>query len=115
MQKAPQSINKNIKQRDGRTVRAKRAFKIFLLLYHQNLLKKDGDFHDSKLLWALGNFSRFIRPDMVRIEIKSNELKCLKEQYKDVVFSAYSDKKTAKITIVAINYSQENNFCFKLI
>ena len=77
-------------------------------MFNQNLLKKDGDFHDSKLLWALGNFSRFIRPDMVRIEIKSNELKCLKEQYKDVVFSAYSDKKTAKITIVAINYSQEN-------
>ncbi len=24
--------------------------------------KEDGEFYESKLLWALGNFSRFIRP-----------------------------------------------------
>lgn len=36
-------------------------------LFNEGRLKKDGDFHDSKLLWALGNYSRFVRPGMQRI------------------------------------------------
>ena len=31
--------------------------------------KNDGNFYDSKMLWALGNYSRFIRPGMQRIEV----------------------------------------------
>jgi hypothetical protein len=31
--------------------------------------EKDGRFWDSKKLWALGNFSRFVRPGMERIEV----------------------------------------------
>ncbi|TWV94020.1 glycoside hydrolase [Chitinophaga pinensis] len=30
--------------------------------------KTDGDYHDSKMLWAMGNFSRFIRPGAQRIK-----------------------------------------------
>ena len=35
-------------------------------------LKQDGVARDSKLMWALGNFSRFVRPGMVRVEIASS-------------------------------------------
>ena len=31
--------------------------------------KIDGEFSDSKLLWALGNYSRFIRPEAKRIKV----------------------------------------------
>ena len=35
-------------------------------------LKQDGVARDSKLMWALGNFSRFVRPGMVRVGIASS-------------------------------------------
>jgi O-glycosyl hydrolase len=34
---------------------------------------KDGSFHDSKKLWALGNFCRFVRPGMQRVEVTGAE------------------------------------------
>ncbi|MCH7414361.1 hypothetical protein MM213_12755 [Belliella sp. R4-6] len=37
-------------------------------LFNEDRLIEDGDFHDSKLMWALGNYSRFIRPGMQRIQ-----------------------------------------------
>lgn len=77
-------------------------------LYNKNLLKQDGAFHDSKLLWALGNYSRFVRPNMVRIEVEIDDCKDLELQYKDVILSAYMDIKTSEIVLVAINYSNEN-------
>ena len=55
---------------------------------------------DSKLLWTLGNYSRFVRPGAVRLEMKG-------EMKPDgVMCSAYRniDGSTA---IVAINYSKE--------
>ena len=37
--------------------------------------KEDGNFEASKMLWALGNYSRFIRPGAKRIQISTeNEL-----------------------------------------
>ncbi|WP_188220138.1 glycoside hydrolase [Flavobacterium pokkalii] len=77
-------------------------------MYNKESLKKDGNFHDSKLLWALGNFSRFVQPNMVRIDIKSSSNKELKDQYKDLMLSAYLNTKTSEVSIVAINYSDEN-------
>jgi O-glycosyl hydrolase len=34
--------------------------------------KTDGNFQSSKMLWALGNFSRFVRPGAVRVEAVSS-------------------------------------------
>jgi O-glycosyl hydrolase len=34
--------------------------------------KTDGNFQSSKMLWALGNFSRFVRPGAKRIEASSS-------------------------------------------
>tara|TARA_R110002049_G_C9164872_1_gene561352 strand:- start:2374 stop:3033 length:660 start_codon:yes stop_codon:yes gene_type:complete len=77
-------------------------------LYNQETLKNDGVFHDSKLLWALGNYSRFVTPEMKRIEVKLSDNKTLNEQYKDVMISAYKNEKTSEIVLVAINYSNED-------
>ncbi len=77
-------------------------------LYNQESLKTNGVFYDSKLLWVLGNYSRFVRPEMKRIEVKLGDSNSLNKQYKDVMISAYKNEKSSELVIVAINYSNEN-------
>lgn len=64
---------------------------------------------DSKLMWTIGNFSRFVRPGAVRLEVEGTM------EIDGVMLSAYrnTDGKTA---VVAINYAQEDktvNIAFK--
>ncbi|MEO6230311.1 MAG: glycoside hydrolase [Ferruginibacter sp.] len=44
----------------------------------------DGNFSDSKMLWAMGNYSRFIRPGMRRISVNEASSGLLVSGYKDV-------------------------------
>ncbi|MEO2128414.1 MAG: glycoside hydrolase [Christiangramia sp.] len=60
--------------------------------------KNDGNFSDSKMLWALGNYSRFIRPGSKRIGINSST-----EPNEDFLYSAYKDSETGKTVVVIIN------------
>ncbi|WBL25318.1 glycoside hydrolase [Zunongwangia sp. HGR-M22] len=64
--------------------------------------KKGGNFYESKMLWALGNYSRFIRPGSKRIKIsvadKSNTLLC----------SAYLNKNKDEIITVIVNNGAKN-------
>lgn len=75
--------------------------------------KNPGDYpsiYRSKLLWALGNYSRFIRPGSVRIDCKGAS-----DLY-NVMASAYLDRKNNRIVVVAINIansSKELRFDFK--
>lgn len=72
--------------------------------------RKDGYIRESKLLWALGNYSFFIRPNMIRVGVADqNEI----ESSNDIMISAYKDKETKKIVIVAVNVS-ENDGVYKL-
>lgn len=57
--------------------------------------EKNHDIFDSKLLWALGNYSRFIRPGAKRIDVEANQDGNLKT-------SAYKNKND-EIVIVIIN------------
>ncbi|MBO9561153.1 MAG: xylanase [Niastella sp.] len=59
--------------------------------------KTGGQYQDSKLMWALGNYSRFIRPGMQRIAatLVSPDSTCLATAYKDV--------KTGTVVAVLIN------------
>lgn len=78
-------------------------------LYNKKSLKYDGEFHDSKLLWTLGNYSRFVKPGMIRVGVNRNERPdLLTEEYANVMVSAYLDKDTSEIVIVAVNYSNED-------
>lgn len=63
-------------------------------------VKNDGEFHDSKLLWALGNYSLFVRPGMVRIDVPNqDELGAAN----DVMLTAYKDVANKKLVVVAVN------------
>jgi O-glycosyl hydrolase len=61
---------------------------------------------DSKTMWALGNFSQFIRPGSVRLNVKG-------KYDRELMVSAYKDKESDNLIIVIINMKntdQELNF-----
>ena len=72
----------------------------------------DGTFTDSKLMWALGNYSRFIRPGAVRIGISAynSQNKIIQEGDTDpyaLMLSAYKNTDNS-LTVVIINYDTED-------
>ena len=61
--------------------------------------KYDGEVLDSKLLWAFGNFSRFIRPNMQRIEANfENE---------NLLISAYKSNNQVVVVLINNNDAQQ--------
>lgn len=64
--------------------------------------KYDGYVRDSKTLWALGNFSFFVKPGMVRVDIPSADNTTA---LSDVMLTAYKDEINKKIVLVAVNMS----------
>lgn len=67
--------------------------------------KNDGVYHDSKLLWALGNYSLFVRPGMLRVAIPNQDDLSAAT---DVMLTAYKDVENKKLVIVAVNSSNSN-------
>ncbi|MNX79121.1 hypothetical protein D3C86_1107390 [compost metagenome] len=68
-----------------------------------NYCKNDGYIRDSKTLWALGNFSFFVKPGMVRVQIPSVDNTT---SVNDVMVTAYKDAATKKLVVVAVNISK---------
>jgi len=66
----------------------------------------DGEVSDSKTLWALGNFSRFIRPDAQRLSIQSTAN--LNDPDGNMVSSYINNNN--ELVVVAINYTHEDTF-----
>jgi hypothetical protein len=70
-------------------------------------LLHDGVVRESKLLWVLGNYARFIRPGMVRV-------KCVVEPEQSYVngmlASAYKGP-AGKLVVVLLNLSREEQRC----
>ena len=58
--------------------------------------KKDGNYHDSKMLWALGNYSRFVRPGMQRIQAGFPPVK-------DVYISGFINDANKQLVWVLVN------------
>lgn len=77
-------------------------------MYDLQLLKNNGKYHESKLLWGLGNFSLFVRPGMKRIDVELIDDRTLREQYNSLMISAYEDDVKNEIVAVAVNYSDED-------
>ena len=71
-------------------------------------LRFDGNVTETKLLWALGNFSRFVRPGMVRIDAQFVNGLSVYEQASDMQVSAYEDIAKGTLVLVFINYSLIN-------
>jgi O-glycosyl hydrolase len=66
---------------------------------------KEGDEESiipSKTFWAMGNFSRFIRPGMRRVELTGGG-----HGFEGLLGSAYLDEKSAKVVMVYINLGKE--------
>jgi hypothetical protein len=62
--------------------------------------KTDGNYYDSKMLWALGNYSRFIRPGAVRVDVKINENAALN---KPLLVSAFENGRSLVTVFVNQN------------
>lgn len=75
-------------------------------LNHQ--LMYDGHITETKLLWALGNFSRFVRPGMVRIDLQLDNDLSLLEQATDMQVSAFKSFSNGNVVLVFINHKQED-------
>jgi O-glycosyl hydrolase len=59
---------------------------------------------ESKTLWVLGNYSRFIRPGMERVELRDEK----PLNVYDVMGSAFLDSKSCQMVIIFINPSHES-------
>ncbi|WP_111709410.1 glycoside hydrolase [Lutibacter citreus] len=65
-----------------------------------------GDFVDSKLLWALGNYSRFIRPEAKRIKVDYKELNLIDNLKNGLLVSAYKNIDNS-VVVVIVNQQEE--------
>jgi O-glycosyl hydrolase len=65
----------------------------------------DGKVEDTRLLWALGNFSRFIRPGAVRVGLESKGIKV--DDPNGMMVSAYVHEADKKLVTVLINYGHQ--------
>ncbi len=75
--------------------------------YKDGLLKIDpsleaNTLRESKLMWALGNFSRFIRPGYYRLEMPGVD------DLTGIMASAYKDPEDTKVVVVVINAGATN-------
>jgi O-glycosyl hydrolase len=66
----------------------------------------DGEFAVTKNLWALGNYSRFVRPGMKRLITSRNDGLTPTQVAKDVMIAAFTDGKD-KLVMVMINYTDQ--------
>ncbi|MEJ1237298.1 glycoside hydrolase [Chryseolinea sp. T2] len=67
--------------------------------------KTDGNITDSKLLWALGNFSRFIRPGAVRVNVSAEASDI--NAFEGALISSYVNADN-EVVIVAINNTDKD-------
>lgn len=71
---------------------------------------------DTKLTWAFGNYSRFVRPGAIRVEASLSNNPTIETQTENLLVSAYKDLKNKKIIIVAVNMAnKEVPLEFKLL
>lgn len=69
-------------------------------LIYIDMNKMDGKYYSSKIMWALGNYSRFIRPGMKRVELKFSA--------PEIHASAYVDETKKKLVVVTVNESKSD-------
>ena len=73
-------------------------------LIHIDYNTEDGEIYESKLLWAMGNYARFVRPGMQRVEITRDDNQSTLNTLTGVMVSSYMDPTNLKVVTVAINY-----------
>lgn len=76
--------------------------------------KNDGNVYESKILWALGNFSRFIRPGMHRYEVIRSDNKTNELSADGLMVSGYAPDDKSKVIFVMVNYSKNTTYPVKV-
>lgn len=66
----------------------------------------DGDIYDSKLLWGLGNYSRFLQPGAERVAIRRSDEATPEEAAQGLMVSAYRAADEERPVVVAVNQEQ---------
>ena len=87
-------------------------YKDGLIREYPNENNTDGEVADSRLMWALGNYSRFIRPNAIRMGViaKNENGEVIPEGDTDptgLMLTAYKNE-NGKWSIVIINYSDKD-------
>ena len=87
----------------------------------------DGLYNDTKLLYTLGQYSRFVRPGMKRVEVNRSDNLSVIAALRNDMYSAYIDeetnqvfldfmarqlKKSLSLEIERFNASQKRRFSF---
>jgi len=62
--------------------------------------REDGNFFGSKLLWALGNYSRFIRPGAKRVSVAYDNFNTVENLKEGVLLSAYKNTDDSVVLVV---------------
>lgn len=70
--------------------------------------KSDGKVFDSKLLWALGNYSRFIKPGTYRYEVIRSDNKSNEMASDGLMVSSYSGNDGGEAIYVMVNYANHD-------
>jgi O-glycosyl hydrolase len=78
----------------------------YLIALAPNAQYTDGGFTVTKNLWALGNYSLFVRPGMKRLNITRNDGLSRVKVTQDVMISAFTGGKD-KLVMVVVNYTSE--------
>jgi hypothetical protein len=65
----------------------------------------DGRYWASKTLWAVGNFSRFIRPGMKRVLVSRSDNATPEAVAEDLMVSAYHKQDDGTIAVVFVNHA----------
>lgn len=65
--------------------------------------RSDGIIYKSKMLWAVGNYSRFIRPGMKRVSAVTDSYSNAEDAAQHVMVSTYKDEVNKQVVIVVVN------------
>jgi len=70
----------------------------------------NGNYYESKMLWAMGNFSRFIRPGMKRVAVYRSDNATPDDTVEDLMVSAYYKSDDDLVVIVFVNWADQDKF-----
>ena len=70
--------------------------------------KNNGNYYDSKMLWAMGNYSRFVRPGMKHINVLRSDGATPDDTVEGLMISSYYDPNDAVVATVFVNWTNSN-------
>jgi len=75
-------------------------------LVYVDYRRLNGNFYESKMLWGLGNFSRFIRPEMMRVSTSRSDGSTPPQDVRGLMVSSYVDAPHNISVTVFVNWAQ---------